>query len=162
MKRLLGTSLVSALLLGLLMAGSVATVAGQEDCLLTVEPSEAPAGSQFVLSGAGYTPDRLTLQRESTDPVSFELGLGGGDSFEIPIGSKPGDEGVWRATVAVDETGCEGTATFRVTLQPTDMMDDLLAASGGGLPPFVYLLVVVGGFAAGTLVARYARAQVSA
>jgi hypothetical protein len=159
MQRLIGTALSSLLLVGLLMLGSAATVLGQDDCVLSVEPAQAPAGSQFLLSGTGYTPDRLILQRNDSEPVSFDLSLGDADPFEIPVGSKVGDEGLWTATVQVNETGCEAQAQFRVTLQPTDAIDDLLATPGGGLPMVAYLMVIVGGFAAGMMVARYARAR---
>lgn len=158
MNSLIRTSLTYALLAGLLLGGSVSSVAAQEDCLLAVEPVEALAGSQFVLIGNGYTPSQLTLQRDTAQPVTFDLDLGDTDPFEIPIGSKSGDEGLWTATVTADD-GCVATTTFRVALPSTDMIDGLLSGSGGSTPPAVYLLVVLAGFGGGVLVARYARAR---
>lgn len=151
--------LAMLLVLGALLLGSVAAVAAQEECAIEVEPKEGPTGTQFVLRGSGYTPDRLTLQRGSDDPVSFELELGDADPFEIPIASKPGDEGRWRATVVVSDTECEAQATFRVTLQPTDTLNELANRPSRGVPPVAYVLVIVAGFAAGTLAARHVRVR---
>jgi hypothetical protein len=160
MYRLIGISMTTLLALGLLFAAAVLPVAAQdEQCVLTVEPAEAPAGAQFVLGGTGYTPEQLILERGSAEAVTFDLDLGDADPFEIPIGSKTGDEGLWQAIVVDTDTGCRAGAEFRVTLQPTDMVDDLLATPVGELPIALYLLVIVGGFGAGTLIARYARAH---
>jgi hypothetical protein len=159
MKRLIGATMASVISLGLILGLSVASVAAQDECVLTVEPAEAPAGDQFVLSGSGYTPEKLSLQRGGGEPVTFDLSLGDADPFEIPIGSKTGDEGLWQAVAFDEDTGCNARAHFRVTLKQTDMIDDLLAAPAAGLPAIVYLIVVIGGFGAGTLVARYARAR---
>lgn len=156
--RIVGATLIVKLVLGLFLVAGVSTVAAQDECTLSVEPGEAQAGSEFVLTGSGYTPDRLTLQRGSSDPVSINLDLGDADPFEIPIGSRTGDEGVWRATVSVSGTDCEASTTFRVTLRNTDMIDDLLAAPGGaGIPPIVYLAVILGGFGLGIFGARRLR-----
>jgi hypothetical protein len=159
MKRLIGASMASILTLGLLLVVAVAPAAAQDECVLTVEPAEAPAGDQFILSGTGYTPEQLILQRGSAQPVTFDLSLGDADPFEIPIGSKSGDEGLWQAVVIDTDTGCRARAHFRVTLVPTDMVDDLLATPAGGVPMIAYLLVIAGGFGAGTLIARYGRAR---
>lgn len=152
MKSVIRTSLTHLLLVGLLLGGSVSTVAAQDECELAVEPAEALAGSQFVLKGDGYTPTQLTLQRETAEPVTFDLDLGDADPFEIPIGSKSGDEGLWTATVR-SEDGCVATATFRVALPSTDMIEDLLGGTGR-LPTAVYLLVMLAGFGGGVLIAR--------
>ena len=158
MKRVLIPSL-GALVIGLLLLGTGAGPAAAEgDCDLSVSPRMAAAGREFTISGSGFTPARLILQRDSGAPVSFDLDLGDTDPFEIPIASKPGDEGLWQATV-VAEDGCQASVEFRVTLEPTDTLDDLIAAAPGSAPLAVYLLVVVGGFAAGTLIGRYARAR---
>jgi hypothetical protein len=155
--RLVGATLIVKLVLGLFLL-SAAGVAAQDACVLTVEPAEAPAGHEFVLSGTGYLPDKLVLQRGTNEPVTIQLSLGPADPFEIPIGSRTGDEGLWTATASVDGTDCEATATFRVTLQNTDMIDDLMSGStGGGLPLIAYLLVIVGGFGIGALAARHLR-----
>ncbi|CAN5644802.1 hypothetical protein BH23CHL7_BH23CHL7_01320 [soil metagenome] len=160
MYRLIGISLTTLLAIGLLLVAAVLPVAAQdEECALTVEPATAPAGAQFVLGGTGYTPEQLILERGSAQPVAFDLNLGDADPFEIPIGSKTGDEGLWQAVVVDTDTGCHAGVEFRVTLQPTDMLDDLLATGAGELPISLYLLVIVGGFGAGTLIARYARAH---
>jgi hypothetical protein len=152
--RLLGATLIVKLVLGLFFLVGVSSVAAAE-CALSVEPRAAQAGSEFMLTGSGYTPDKLVLQRGNNDPVEIELDLGDADPFEIPIGSRPGDEGLWRATVSVEGTDCEASATFRVTLKNTDMIDDLMASpAGGGIPPIAYLLVIVGGFGVGAFAAR--------
>ena len=119
------------------------------------QPAQAEAGSEFMLNGAGYTPDKLVLQRGNNDPVEIELDLGDADPFEIPIGSRAGDEGLWRATVS--NADCEASATFRVTLKNTDMIDDLMASPAGGIPPIVYLAVILGGFGLGAIGARRLR-----
>jgi hypothetical protein len=153
------TALATLLLGGLLLVGATAAAAKGSDCTLSVSPAQGPAGSQFVLHGSGYTPDRLILRRASGEPASFDLDLGPADPFEIPIASKPGDEGRWRASVLDEDTGCRASTYFRVTLQPTDMLQDLLTAPGGGVPPAVYLVIVAAAFCAGTLVARFARVR---
>jgi hypothetical protein len=159
MYRLIGAAISTTLMLGLLLVAAGAPVVAEDECVLTVLPAEAAAGGQFVLSGSGYTPEQLILQRGSAEPVTFELSLGDADPFEIPIGSKTGDEGLWQAVVVDSDTDCHAVAHFRVTLQSTDMVDDLLATPAGGLPIALYLLVIVGGFGAGTLVARLARTR---
>lgn len=159
--RLLGATLIVKLVLGLLFVVGATTVAAQEDCTLSVNPAAAQAGSEFVLTGSGYTPDVLSLQRGSSDPVTIELDLDDADPFEIPIGSRPGDEGVWTATVSVSGSDCEASAEFRVTLKNTDMIDDLVASpAGGGIPPIVYLAVILGGFGVGAFAARQLRLAV--
>jgi hypothetical protein len=155
--RLVGATLIVKLVLGLFLLGAT-SVAAEDACVLTVEPAEAQAGAEFVLSGSGYKPDQLILQRGTNEPVTIELDLPDADPFEIPIGSSTGDEGPWTATAVVDGTDCRATATFRVTLQNTDMIDDLMGSpSGSGMPLIVYLLVIVGGFGVGALAARHLR-----
>ena len=159
--RLLGGTLIVKLGLGLFLLAGASSVAAQEHCSLAVEPAEAQAGSEFVLSGSGYTPDVLMLQRGSSDPVTIDLDLADADPFEIPIGSRTGDEGLWTATVTVSGTDCEASAQFRVTLRNTDMIDDLVTSpAGGGIPPIVYLAVILGGFGVGAFAARQLRLAV--
>ena len=154
--RIVGATLIAKLVMGLFLLAGATAVAAQEECVLSVEPAQAEAGSEFMLSGAGYTPDKLILQRGNNNPVEIELDLGDTDPFEIPIGSRSGDEGLWRATVSNDD--CEASATFRVTLKNTDMIDDLMASpAGGGIPPIAYLAVIVGGFGLGAIGARRLR-----
>jgi hypothetical protein len=155
-KQIIGATLVAKLVLGVLLLVGTSSVAAA-DCVLTVEPDEAQAGSEFVLRGEGYTPDQLILQRGDNEPVSINLSLGDADPFEIPIGSRTGDEGLWTVTVTDASADCTATATFRVTLQNTDMIDDLVSSPGGGLPLIAYLLVIVAGFGAGALAARHVR-----
>lgn len=153
--RLLGATLVVKLVLGLLFVASASSVAAQDDCTLSVEPKKAQAGSEFMLSGSGYTPDTLVLQREDADPVTIDLDLEDADPFEIPIGSRSGDEGVWKATVSVTGSDCEASTRFRVTLHDTAVG----AATGApdGIHPLVYVAVILGGFGLGTLVGRRVR-----
>lgn len=151
--RLVGAIFVVKLFLGLMLI-SATSVAAQDACVLAVEPTQAQAGAEFVLSGSGYTPDQLILQRGTNEPVTIDLDLPDADPFEIPIGSSTGDEGPWTATAVVEGTDCRATATFHVTLQNTDMIDDLMASpSDGGVPLIAYLLVIVGGFSVGALAA---------
>ena len=175
--------LLLALLLPVL-ALAPAVTADEHECQLSVEPKRAPAGSDFMLRGSGYTPTRLTLQKEGSDsPVTLDLALNGADPFEIPIGSRRGDEGVWVATAFVPG-GCSETVRYRATapvsataaptvaptavptptetLRPTDGLGDLLGGSSGGSPGLVvYLLtaaaVVVGGFFGGVALGRAIR-----
>jgi len=156
-KRIVGATLVVKLVMGLFLLAGASSVAAQDECVLTVEPAEAQAGSEFVLHGEGFTPDQLILQRGSNEPVTINLSLGDTDPFEIPIGSRTGDEGLWTATALVKGTECSATTNFRVTLQNTDMIDDLVSSPTGGLPLIAYLLVIVGGFGAGALAARHLR-----
>jgi hypothetical protein len=154
--RFVGATLVANLVLGLLFVAGAATVAAQEECTLTVEPRRAQAGSEFTLSGAGYTPDTLVLQRDDGEPVTIELDLNDADPFEIPIGSRSGDEGLWTATVSVTDTECSATTRFRVTLRDTAAADHVTTAAGG-ISPLVYLAVILGGFGIGTLAGRRLR-----
>lgn len=77
------------------------------------------------------------------------------DPFSIPIGSGPGDEGLWTATVAVEGTSCSASVTFHVTLLDTAIGDALTAVDGGGrVPAVLYLAVLFGGLAGGVLLGR--------
>lgn len=151
--------LAAALLALVIVPAGASGVAAQGACELSVAPASGPAGTEFTLSGSGYTPDLLTLQREGQQAAQFDLDLGDADPFEIPIRSRAGDEGEWQATVAVTDTECAGTATFRVTLHDTDTIETLLASPAGGLPPIAYLIVVLGGFAGGLVIARRVRSR---
>jgi hypothetical protein len=156
--RLVGATLVLKFVLGMMLLVHASPAAAQEECTLDVRPRVAQAGTEFVLSGSGYTPDQLVLQRGSLEPVTIDLDLGNADPFEIPIGSRVGDEGMWTATVSVTGSECEATATFHVTLRNTDLLDGVLAgALGGDLPLVAYLLVIGGGFGIGALAARHLR-----
>lgn len=153
MRRVVGAATATVIGLSLYLAALVPMAAGQSECVLSVEPSSAPAGSEFMLSGSGYTPTRLILQKGDGLPVTIGLQLGTEDPFQIPIGSSSGDEGVWLATAENDD--CSAEATFTVTLQNTDAIDDVLGSVGSAPLPTVFaLVVIVGGFAAGMVLGR--------
>lgn len=152
--RLVGATLIVKLVLGLLFVVGASSVAASDECDVSVEPRKAQAGSEFTLRGSGYTPDTLVLQRSDGEPVTIDLDLGDADPFEIPIGSRTGDEGVWTATVSVSGTECEASTTFRVTLHDTATAGD---ATDAGISPLVYVAVVLGGFGIGTLIGRRVR-----
>lgn len=153
-RRFLGGSLLMALTLALYAAAQVPTVAAQSDCKLTVDPQVATAGSQFHLHGSGFTPTQLILQKAGGQPVTVDLDLGGADPFDIPVGSRQGDEGEWTATAALPGT-CSPSVVFTATLQSTDVVDDLLAPTAGGhFSLMLVLLVGVAGFAGGAVAAR--------
>jgi hypothetical protein len=138
----------------LLWAASAAAVE-PTDCTLEVDPPKGEPGTVFTLSGAGYTPTHLDLVKEGGSLTTVALELGDADPFEIPIGSREGDQGRWTATAYVEGTSCRASATFRVVLPDTAGPLDLLAPSPADSPPLLlYLSIVVVGFASGTLVAR--------
>jgi hypothetical protein len=153
--RLVGSVLIVKLVLGILFVAGASAAAASDECTVSVEPRKAQAGSEFRLSGSGFTPDTLVLQRGDGDPVTIELDLGDADPFEIPIGSRSGDEGVWKATVSVSDTECAASVRFRVTLH------DTAAADAGGEPaaihPLVYVAVILAGFSLGAFVSRRLR-----
>lgn len=142
-------------LVALLGAGPAS--AAEPECALSVEPKIAVAGTQFVLSGSGYTPNQLILQKDDGPQTTIELDLAGADPFEIPIDSKPGDEGLWTATVSGTDGECSATTAFRVTLRSTAMFDELIAGRPGGPLLPLYLLVLGLGFTLGLLAARRLR-----
>ncbi len=148
---------LTALGAALLLAGAATSVlaAGPPGCEVRVEPKIGEAGTEFILSGAGYTPTLLTLHKNNGRQTAVELDLDGADPFEIPIGSRPGDEGLWTATVSVEAGECTATVTFRVTLLDTATGDAI--RRGSGLPLGLYVLVGLLGFGGGTLIARRVR-----
>jgi len=148
---------LGAVTLLLLMASLPAAAAEPTDCVLNVEPMVGQAGTQFNLSGEGYSPTQLTLQKNDGRETTVELELGGADPFEIPIGSSPGDEGRWRATASIPGTDCSATATFRVTLLDTAAPPAGRRAGGPNLPLALFALVGLLGFGGGTLIARRLR-----
>ncbi len=142
-------------LVGMPLAAAPVAAAEPPSCSVRVDPASGPAGSEFILSGAGYTPTHVTLQKNGGRQTTVELDLGGADPFEIPIGSRSGDEGLWNATVFVDGTGCRATVPFRVTLLSTDVSAGIADPSRDDrLPLALYLLVVGMGFAGGMLLSR--------
>jgi hypothetical protein len=143
---------------GLWLAAAPVAAVEPGGCALSVEPRSGPAGSEFTLSGRGYTPTHVTLQKNGGRQTTVELDLGAADPFEIPIGSRTGDEGTWSATVFVEGTDCRATATFRVTLLSTDVVAELVGRSPGArLPLAAYLLVIGMGFGGGMLLSRRVR-----
>jgi hypothetical protein len=153
-RRLGRTATVAVVGAALLLGSAMSALAS--DCEVLVEPRVAQAGTVFTLRGEGYTPTTLTLQKNDGRETAVELELDGADPFEIPIGSNVGDEGRWRATVAVAGTDCSATVSFRVTLLDTSTLSDA-AARGGGLPPLAFVLAAVLGFTGGTLIGRRLR-----
>ena len=145
---------VAAIVACLLWTASAAAVE-PTDCTLEVSPAKGEPGTVFTLSGAGYTPTHLDLVKEGGSLTTVALDLGDTDPFEIPIGSREGDQGRWTATAYVDGTDCRASATFRVVLPDTAGPLDLLGLSSTDGPPLLLLLgIVVVGFASGTFVAR--------
>jgi hypothetical protein len=153
-RRLIG-SFLAALMVMLLQAAALAPVSAAEgDCQLSVEPAFAPAGSQFQLSGSGYTPTQLTLQKEGDDAVTIDLELGDADPFELPIASRTGQEGRWTATATLPGV-CSPSVTFTVTLASTDAIDDLLSTSTSRrLPLAIVGLIIAVGLSGGVLIGR--------
>jgi hypothetical protein len=148
---------VTVALIGAVLVLASAMSALASDCEVSVEPRVAQAGTVFTLRGEGYTPTTLTLQKNDGRETAVELDLGDADPFEIPIGSNVGDEGRWHATVAVADTDCSATVTFRVTLLDTSTLSDVTAGRGGGLPPLAFVVAAVLGFTGGTLIGRRLR-----
>jgi hypothetical protein len=111
-------SALAAVLLALLPA-ALPVAAAEAACELSVTPRHGPPGTEFVFSGSGYTPTRLTLRQEGSDPKVMELDLGEADPFEIPLVAMEADAGTWTATASVPGTDCHGRATIRVTLPST-------------------------------------------
>ena len=147
-------ALPAAITACLLWAASAAAVE-PADCMLEVDPPKGEPGTVFTLSGAGYTPSHLDLVKEGGSLTTVALELGDADPFEIPIGSRDGDQGRWTATAYVDETSCRASVSFRVVLPDTAGPLDLLAPSSTAGPPiWLYLSIVVVGFASGAFVAR--------
>jgi hypothetical protein len=154
-RTLLRTLTLTLLGAGLLLASALPALAS--DCEVSVEPRVAESGTVFTLRGAGYTPTILTLQKSDGRETAVELDLDGADPFEIPIGSSVGDEGRWRATVAVAGTDCSATVTFRVTLLDTSTLSEVAVGRSGGLPPLAFVLAAVLAFTGGTLIGRRLR-----
>ena len=146
---------------GLLLLGAIgmgaASAAEPEECSVMVEPAAAPAGSQFRLSGSGFSPTHLTLRAGFGRETTVELQLDGADPFEIPVASSVGDEGAWTATVYVDGTDCQATASFHVTLLST--ADEALTRgfSRTVVPLPVVALLGLLGLGGGALLARRIR-----
>jgi len=137
-----------------LFAGST-LAAGPSECEVQVSPRAAPAGSVFIFSGSGYKPAELTLQKEDGAVVSHDLTVGDGDPWEVTLRSRIGDEGTWTANFVDPDHGCTATASFRVTLSSTDLIDDIAAATSAAPTPWLfYLAVVVFGFTSGLLMGR--------
>lgn len=153
-RRLVGTSTVIVMSLALYFAAVVQTVAAESGCTLTVEPEVATAGSEFHLKGSGFTPTQLILQKEGASAVTVNLDLGDQDPFDIPIGSRKGDEGRWHATASLPGV-CSASVVFTATLESTDALSDLIAAptSTSHVPLMFALFVIVTGLGGGAFVA---------
>lgn len=113
----LGLASLLAALLSVTLAGPAAFAAGT--CTLSVSPASGPPGTQFVFTGSGYTPTKLTLTKDGAKPKVIDLNLGTQDPFTIKIVAANGDVGRWKAAAQVDGSGCVGTASIHVTLPST-------------------------------------------
>jgi hypothetical protein len=141
--------------------------AGDPVCVAEVNPRVAPGGSAFVFSGSGFTPTRMTLQKEGDEPINHDLSVGTADPWEVTVRSRVGDEGKWSASFTDSAMGCTGIVEFRVTLSNTDVLDqDKTFAGGNGatVPDTLalYLAVVVFGFAGGMMLGKLLQARVQA
>jgi hypothetical protein len=158
--RVVGTFSVTLLALGMTIAALAQPVVAQSTCQLSVEPKAAVAGTTFQLHGSGFSPTQLIVRKDGDEATTIDLDLKGADPFDIPIGSKQGDEGTWHATVTLPGT-CSASITFSVTLQPTDTVSDAVGAltreQDGHLPLGVYLLVIATGLVGGVVAASKLR-----
>jgi hypothetical protein len=148
----------AALILAMAALAALAAVAygQQHECTLSVEPPVGQIGTEFQLTGEGYRPLSVVLQKDGADPVTIELDLPDDGAFAIPIASGPGDEGRWTATASDPAAGCEAAVTFRVTLLDT-ATGDVLPGATAALPLVGYLLVMLAGVIGGAVLARLRR-----
>lgn len=147
---------VGAVVMTLALAAGI-VLAEDTDCVVHVDPPAATGGSVFVFSGSGFKPDELRLRKAGDQPIRHELNIGDDDPWEVTVRSRVGDEGSWTARFSTPD-GCTAVAEFEVTLKNTDMVADLLGqpADTGSAAALaaLYVLVVVGGFGGGVLIAR--------
>ncbi len=108
------------------------------DCVVEVDPAVGPAGSIFRFTGSGFAPTELNLSKNGSPAGTHDLDPPTYDPGEVPVRSRPGDEGVWEAEFVADE--CVALAQFRVTLTNTDAAADLRAESS--TPPVVAVLLL--------------------
>jgi hypothetical protein len=148
---------IGALLLMLtLSAGAV--LAQDTECSASVNPRAAVGGSVFVFSGSGYSPTKLSLQKEDDEPINHDLNVGEADPWEVTVRSRVGDEGTWTASFEDPAVPCTATTEFRVTLSNTDAISDAVtAARSGSTPIALYLGVIVVGFGGGLFIGRLMR-----
>jgi hypothetical protein len=125
------------------------------ECTVEVSPLTATSGESFVFTGGGFKPNELVLRKAGGDPISHRLELGEDDPWEVTVRSRTGDEGSWTATFLDPEGVCTATVGFRVTLTPTDAIDDIAKVVGEAPAPYVlYLAVIVLGFGGGMAIGR--------
>jgi hypothetical protein len=162
-KRLVGGTLESLILVAIAALALVVPGAAGASCEMTVDPATAIAGSVFTLHGSGFTPTELMLQREGGTASTIPLDLGTADPFDIPIGSKQTDVGTWHATA--NEPGvCSASTSFVATLASTDTTVAPGATPGGAddrLPLGVYAVVIGVGLAGGALAARHLQSRLA-
>jgi hypothetical protein len=159
LRRLLGP-LGVALWMLTVSAGAVLADEVPPTCSVEVAPAAAPAGSVFVFSGTGFQPNELTLLKTGGDPVVHQLSVGDTDPWEVTVRSRTGDEGSWTATFSDPETECTAITRFRVTLTPTDVVDDIVAATQAqSAPLLLYSVVIVLGFGGGVAIGRRMNAR---
>ncbi len=121
MKRFLAVLFSATVCLAALPALAVAAdpSPSASTCTLSVSPASGPPGTEFVFSGSGYTPTRLTLRQPGKDPRVTELSLNGADPFTISLVATDKDSGHWTAVASIPGTDCAGAAAITVTLPPT-------------------------------------------
>lgn len=147
--RALAASSIAALLLSIGAAG----VSAAEDCAVAVTPRVAPAGAVFTITGSGFTPTMLTLEKNGAAAGSHSLDLGSDDPWEFPLRSRPGDEGRW--TAVMTSGTCRASAGFRVTLRNTDAASTASSdVDSRGVPLAALLLVVAAGATGGMVLGR--------
>lgn len=114
-------STLSLLLLSLAASSPVLAQRGP-DCELSVKPRSGGPGTEFVFSGAGYSPTRIVLKRDGGPTRTVRVTPGESDAFTIRLVAGQDDTGIWKAT-AIEPDGCRASASFRVGLPPTSTID---------------------------------------
>jgi len=163
-RRLVGGTLESLMLVAIATLALVVPGAAGASCEMSVDPTTATAGSVFTLHGAGFTPTELTLQRDGGAASTIPLELGTADPFDIPIGSKDSDVGTWHAT-ATEPGVCSASTSFVATLSSTDTVAAAAGAPSGGddrLPLGVYAVVIGLGLAGGVMAAWRIQSRLAA
>lgn len=116
--RSLALSSSLSLLLLTLAASAPALAQSGSDCTLSVNPKRGGPGTEFVFSGAGYSPTRIVLKRDGGPSKTVEITPDGTDEFTVRLVAGQNDTGAWRAT-AIEPDGCRASVSFRVGLPPT-------------------------------------------
>ena len=159
LRRLLGP-IGAALWMLTVSAGAVLADEAPITCSVEVSPAAAPAGSVFAFTGTGFQPNEVTLRKTGGEPVVHQLTVGDTDPWEVTVRSRIGDEGSWTATFSDPDADCTAIVRFRVTLTPTDVVDDIVAATQSQAAPLLlYSVVIVLGFGGGVAIGRRINAR---